>query len=142
MSNEFNPNFSSDMTDLELENGTTVRLGADGIYRPIVETESTGRYTVEESESGYQPRGATKASKHNRPPKSKPTKFVIGTMVVGMAVLPPVAHIVTEYRTDEAIGAVMPGDDEPLGPGDLFHDLGKTFDELTLKNVRNMLGGE
>lgn len=139
MSNEYGPNINHLPERQVLEDGTVLQIGTDGIYRPLVDSQS---YAEEDSEPQYQPRETIKQEKRNHPPKTKFTKFVIGSMVVGACTVPVAAHIITEYNTNATIDAIKPGDDEPLTPEDLIHDLGKTVDGFTLKPIRNMLGGE
>lgn len=137
MNNEYTPNYDSSPDYQVLENGTVVKRGDDGIYRPITKERS---YVEKNDKSDYQPQGPVKKENPNHPPKTKFTKFVIGSMVVGLCTVPIAAHVAIENNTNNAMDAIKPGADNPLSPGDLFHDLGKTADALTLKPIRTMLG--
>lgn len=137
--NEFNQQYNSNPDYQELPDGTVLRRGDDGIYRPVANNHPP---VEQDNEPVYQPQGSPGKEKRKHPPTTKPTKFVIGSLVAGMCILPVAGHVVTEYQTNAVIDAAKPGDDEPLTPEDLIHDLGKTVDGFTLKPIRNMLGGE
>ena len=137
--NEFNQQYSFNPDYQELPDGTLIKRSDDGIYRPVVNHQPL---LEQNYQSGYLPQESLKKEKRKHPPMTKPTKFVIGSLVAGMCVLPITGHVITEYQTNAAMDAVKPGGDEPLTPEDLIHDLSKTVDGFTLKPIRNMLGGE
>ena len=122
-------------------NGIEHTLCTDGRYR-VVEHVVDEPYESDDEDSLYQPRESTHEAKRNRRPSlSKPTKIMLGGLVVGMFVVPLAVHTATEQVTNYLVNTADPREDRTITQDELISDLGKSAEELGPKNIGRILGG-
>lgn len=140
MNNEYYNN-SEVRNDYVILNGIPHEL-INGLYYPVDDSPSDEAYEQEDIESAYTPRKSIDESKNNRRPSlTKPTKILLGSMAVGMFVIPTAVHFGTEQVTNYFVDLASPAEDKAITQDELISDLGKTFEELGPKNIGRIIEG-
>jgi hypothetical protein len=140
MSNEYYSGKEASDSLIEI-NGVMHEL-RDGLYYAVEDDSDDQAYESQNDQLAYEPRKSVDEAKNNRRPSlTKPTKVVLGGLVVGMFVIPPAVHVGTEQITNYFVNLASPTEDKILTQDELMNDLGKSFEELGPKTIGKIIEG-